>query len=132
MEENFKADLDRLIELFKKLREKDAFNNIMKDKEQLNNLNMVIDNYDMIKDNIPEDVAKMLGAPIRKLIIMLTEQLKDELQTIDVGNKQTNIIDSIENKDNELELIDKILTEGDLSNDDINNLLDRRNNLKKE
>ena len=130
MEENFKADLDRLIELFKKLRDKDVFETMMKDKDQLNNLNMVIDNYDMIKDNIPEDIAKMLGTPIRKLILMLTEQLKDELQTIDVGTKQTNIIDTVENKDNELELIDKILTESDLSDEDINNLLDRRNELK--
>jgi hypothetical protein len=130
MEENFKADLDRLIELFKKLRDKDVFETMMKDKEQLDNLNMVIDNYDMIKDNIPEDVAKMLGAPIRKLILMLTEQLKDELNVLDNNLEQSNITESIENKENELELIDKILGEGNLSDEDINNLLDRRNELK--
>jgi len=130
MEENFKADLDRLIELFKKLRDKDVFETMMKDKEQLDNLNMVIDNYDMIKDNIPDDVAKMLGAPIRKLILMLTEQLKDELNVLDDNPEKQNITESIENKENELELIDKILGEGNLSNEDINNLLDRRNELK--
>jgi len=130
MEENFKADLDRLIELFKKLRDKDVFETMMKDKEQLDNLNMVIDNYDMIKDNIPEDVAKMLGAPIRKLILMLTEQLKDELNVLDDNLEQSDITENIENKENELELIDKILGEGNLSDEDINNLLDRRNELK--
>ena len=130
MEENFKADLDRLIELFKKLRDKDVFETMMKDKEQLENLNMVIDNYDMIKDNIPDDVAKMLGAPIRKLILMLTEQLKDELNVLDDNPEKQNITESIENKENELELIDKILGEGNLSDEDINNLLDRRNELK--
>jgi len=117
MEENFKADLDKLIALFKKLREKKIFETMIKDKEQIKNLDMVINNYDMIKDNIPDDIAKQLGAPIRKLILMLTEQLKDEIDTVDKS-------------DNELELIDNILAEGDLSEDEINNLLDRRNELR--
>ena len=116
-EENFKADLDKLIILFKKLREKKIFETMMKDKDQIKNLDMVIDNYDMIKDNIPEDIAKQLGAPIRKLILMLTEELKDEINTV-------------ENSENELELIDNILSEGNLSEEEINNLLDRRNEIE--
>ncbi len=132
MEENFKADLDRLIELFKRLRDKEYFETMMKDKEQLDNLNMVIDNYDMIKENIPEEAAKMLGTPIRKLILMLTEQLKDEIELLDELPKNESITESIENKENELELIDEILGKSNLSDEDINNLLDRRNKLKNE
>jgi len=126
MKENFKADLDRLIELFKKLRNKEYFETMMKDKEQLDNLNLVIDNYDMIKENIPEEAAKMLGTPIRKLILMLTEQLKDEIELLD------ELPENESKPKDELVLIDNILSQENLSNDDINNLLDRRNKLKNE
>jgi hypothetical protein len=51
---------------------------------------------------------------------MLTEQLKDEINTED----------EVKNGENELEIIDNILTEGNLSDEEINNLLDRRNDLK--
>jgi hypothetical protein len=120
MEENFKADLDKLIALFKKLREKNIFESMIKDKEQIANIDMVIDNYNMIKDNIPDEVAAQLGKPIKTLILMLTEQLKDEINTED----------EVKNGENELEIIDNILTEGNLSDEEINNLLDRRNDLK--
>ena len=118
-DKDFKSDLDRLIELFKKLRQQSVFETMIKDKEQIKNLDMIIDNYDMIKDNIPDEIAESLGGPIKQLIMMLTEQLKDELETID-------------NPGNELDIIDNILSTGNLSNDDINNLLDRRNELKKK
>ena len=118
-DKNFKSDLDKLIHLFKKLRQKSVFETMIKDKEQIKNLDMIIDNYDMIKDNIPDSIAESLGEPIKQLILMLTEQMKDEMDTID-------------NSDNELDIIDNILGEGNLSNDDINNLLDRRNELKSD
>ena len=118
---DFKKNLDELIYVFKRLKDKEQFKTILNDDTQLKNIEMLINNYDFIKNNIPDDMLEDLGESIKELIIDLTKQLKQELKDID-DEQNSEII-------NDIEVIDKVLTNEDLSEDKINELLDKRNSL---
>ena len=125
MENNdFKNSLDELIEVFKRLKDKEQFKTILNNDTQLKNIEMLINNYDFIKNNIPDDILEDLGESIKELIIDLTKQLKQEL----------NEIDAEENKEyfDDINMIDNILASNDLSEDKINELLDKRNSLNND
>jgi len=122
MENNdFKNSLDELIVVFKRLKDKEQFKTILNNDTQLKNIEMLINNYDFIKDNIPDDILEDLGESIKELIIDLTKQLKQEL----------NEIDAEENKEylDDITMIDNVLASRDLTEDKINELLDKRNSL---
>ncbi len=118
---DFKNNLDELIEVFKRLKNKDYFKTMLNNDAQLKNIEMLINNYDFIKNNIPDDIQEDLGGNIKELIIDLTKQLKQELGDIDTE----------ENKEyfNDIDMIDNILTSRNLSENKINELLDKRNSL---
>ncbi|MBE9467370.1 MAG: hypothetical protein IMY72_03495, partial [Bacteroidetes bacterium] len=77
---SFRDNLDKLIELFKKIKDKskDKYVNDM-DKSFLMNFDMLINNYEMIKNNVPDEVLNEMGEPIKKYIYEMIEKLKDEL-----------------------------------------------------
>ena len=118
---DFKNNLDELIEVFKRLKNKEYFKTMLNNDAQLKNIEMLINNYDFIKNNIPDDIQEDLGGNIKELIIDLTKQLKQELGDIDTE----------ENKEyfNDIDMIDNILTSRNLSENKINELLDKRNSL---
>ena len=120
-DKDFKNNLDELIEVFKRLKDKKHFKTMLNNDAQLKNIEMLINNYDFIKNNIPDDILEDLGESIKELIIDLTKQLKQELGDIDTE----------ENKEyfDDINVIDNILTSNDLSEDKINELLDKRNSL---
>lgn len=118
---SIKENLDKLIGLFKKLR-----NNIMEgdmpemDRTYFKNLDMLVNNYEMIKDKLSDELIEQLGAPIKAMLSGLVEKLKEELGE-DAG-KRNNIEDNIRN-------IEKSLANEGLSDDEINKLLDKRSDL---
>ena len=120
-DKDFKNKLDELIKVFKRLKEKDHFKNIINNNAQLKNIEMLINNYDFIKNNISEDMLEDIGENIKSLIIDLTNQLKQEL-----GEAGTT--ESKESAD-DIGMIDSILTKDNLSENKINELLDKRNSL---
>jgi hypothetical protein len=122
MENNsFKNNLDELIEVFKRLKNKEQFKTMLNNETQLKNIEMLINNYDFIKNSIPDDILDDLGENIQEIIIDLTNQLKQELGEIETE----------ENKEyfNDIKMIDNILSEQNLPEDKINELLDKRNSL---
>ncbi len=118
---DFKNNLDELIEVFIRLKDKENFKTMLNDDAQLKNIEMLINNYDFIKNNIPDDILDELGESIKGLIVDLTKQLKQELGNVDQDDNKEFLDD--------INMIDNILTSNDLSEDKINELLDKRNSL---
>ncbi len=149
---NFIHQLDELIALFEKLKEKAAKEGLLfKDDPMYKNFELLTGNYKLIKDNIPPELIEEMGEPIKQMIIKMINQLKEELgisediTTNDIEKKSNlefvdpmieNIIsenpdDNLKDEgiDKELKRIDKLLKDGNLSEKEINNLLDRRAEL---
>jgi sugar-specific transcriptional regulator TrmB len=77
---NFRENLDNLIELFKKLREKSNQSEYKDlDPMLINNLDSLIRNYDMVKDSFPDEMLNKIGAPIQGIIEQAISQLKEQL-----------------------------------------------------
>ncbi len=120
-ENPFIKDLDKLISLFKKFRNKTMEENIPGfDKHFFQSFDMIVDNYEMIKDQIPEDYITQIGEPLRQMIQNMIEQLQDELG--EEINSKPEVFNSIK-------AIDEMLKSPDLSSLDIDLLLDKRTSL---
>lgn len=119
----FANKLDELILLFEKLKVK-ATNEgiILKDDPLYANFEMLANNYRLIKHNLPEDLLQEISEPIKEIITQMVDQLRSEMGA-SVQDEETDII-----KD-ELKDIDKLLKRGDLSETEINDLLDKRAEL---
>jgi len=131
MEDNntFRENLDKLIELFKKIKEKskDKYSDDM-DKSFLMNVDMLINNYEMIKNNVPDEVLNEMGEPIKKYITEVIEKLKEELG--EDFNDDIETINEIIEIENSIEEIDKLLTNPKLTPKEIDDLLDKRQQVK--
>lgn len=114
--------LDELIALFEKLREK-ATNEgiIIKNDPLYQNFELLAGNYKMIKNNIPEELIEELGEPIKDIITEMVMQLKKDLGINDQAEKF--------GVDEELKAIDHLLKQGNLSEKEMNELLDKRTSL---
>lgn len=121
----FLKKLDELIVLFEQLREKATREGIIIKNDPLyQNFELLAGNYKMIKNSIPEDLIEELGQPIKDIITEMVEQLKKDLGIQDESKKSTV-------KD-ELSAIDDLLSKTNLSENEINDLLDRRASLNND
>jgi hypothetical protein len=121
----FLSKLDELIFLFAKLREKAANEGVILQKDPLyQNFELLTRNYQLIKNNIPEGLIEEMGAPMIEIISQMVDQLKKDLG-VEVNNKKVDL-------KQELEDIDALLKNQKLSENDINNLLDKRASINKE
>ncbi len=118
----FIIKLDELIMLFEKLREKATQEGIIIKNDPLyQNFELLAGNYKLIKNSIPEELIEELGEPIRGIISEMVEQLKNDLG-INLNDKKSNL-------EVELNSIDQLLKKGNLSESEINDLLDKRTSL---
>lgn len=117
----FLKKLDELIALFEKLRDKATKEGIILQNDPMyKNFELLAGNYKMIKHNIPDDLIEEIGEPIKDMITELIAQLKMDLNITDDNN--SNISD-------ELQQIDQLLKSGNLTENEINDLLDQRSKL---
>lgn len=123
-EGNFLIQLDELIALFEKLRMKATKEGVILEDDPLyKNFELLAGNYKLIKNNIPPDLIEEMGAPIKDMITQMVNQLKQELgEDIKTDNSKGSM-------QNELNKIDELLTSKNLSEDEINRLLDKRTDL---
>ena len=77
---SFEDDLEKLIRLFKRLKDKSA-NQLFTDFDQtlVQNLDFMIKNYETFKNNIPADFLKQMGEPFQQMLRQVIEQLEEEL-----------------------------------------------------
>ena len=127
----FRENLDKLIELFKKIKEKskNKYVNDM-DKSLLMNFDMLINNYEMIKNNVPDEVLNEMGEPIKKYISEIIERLKTELEENSKDDVET--VNEIIEIENSVEQIDELLKTPNISTNKIDELLDQRQQIKIE
>lgn len=124
---SFREKLDTLIELFKKVREKSLNEDIPGvDKSFFQNFDFVLNNYEMIKNQLSDEMLEQFGTPIQTIIENLIRQLKEEL------GDDFSTSEPMKELSSDLDDINSLLTSPDLSNDQINELLDKRANILSE
>ncbi len=122
---SFKQNLDQLIKLFKKLKDRTSVNDIPGiDKMMYQNFDMFLNNYEMMKDRLSDELLSQFGEPIRVIIADLVKRLKEELGEVEHIEEKQEII-------NDIGKIDKLLKNPKLSEEEINRLLDERKVISK-
>lgn len=122
---SFKQNLDQLIKLFKKLKDRTSVNDIPGiDKMMYQNFDMFLNNYDMMKDRLSDELLSQFGEPIRVIIADLVKRLKEELGEVEHIEEKQEII-------NDIEKVDELLKNPKLSEEEINRLLDERKVISK-
>ncbi len=119
---NLIQKLDELIGLFQQLKERATKEGIIVRNDALyQNFDLLVSNYQMMKDNLPQGLIEEMAAPLKNMISELIDQLKKELGSEIVATKSKTV--------RELENIDQLLSSGKLNEEQINQLLDERAKL---
>lgn len=125
----FHQNLDELIHLFKKVKEnqkKYEFKDI--DITFLADFEILLNNYDLVKESVPPEMLDNLGAPIKELIEELVLQLKKELENaVELAKIDANVDET--ELHNDLNHVVELLKQDDLTVAEIDFLLDRRTEL---
>ena len=134
MQDNeFKKELDELFRLFKKLVEKKDLNEVPGvDKFMLQQFQFFFSNYDNMKDQIADQLQGQFGDSVKEMVKTLVQQLKEELDEDDLLNlseTEEEPLISIEGVSETTFEIDKLLKNPDLTEEQINELLDKRAQL---
>ncbi len=131
-DEKFNKDLDELFRLFKKLVETKSLDDIPGvDGMMLKQFQFFFSNYENMKDQIGQQLQGQFGEPVKQMVSDLVKQLRDQL-----GEDEFTLIEeeevpvvNIDEGGLTVGEIDKMLTNPDLSEDQINELLDKRAEL---
>ena len=138
-ERSFHDNLDLLIKLLRKLKDKSALENIPGMPQMFfTNFDFVINNYEIMKNQISDQLLSQFGEPIKQMVAEMVEQLKEEVgdefdMDIEVvEEKKEPIIDleGVTGQGDAIKKIDDLLKKPGLSEEEINNLLDERSKLK--
>jgi len=136
-DENFKKDLDELFRLFNKLIKDRPIEDVPGlNQGMLRQFEFFFSNYENMKDQISQQLQGQFGEPVKEMVKGLIQQLKEELgeddflETIDEEDELIldDEIKKIEGK-SEREKIDELLKTPGLTEEQIDELLDRRSNL---
>ncbi|NQT76666.1 MAG: hypothetical protein HQ565_03055 [Bacteroidetes bacterium] len=131
---SFNENLDLLIKLFKKLKEKTSLNDLHGiDKTFYQNFEYLLSNYENMRDQLSEELLDKFGEPVKGMIASLVDQLKNELgDDISELNLDEEPLKEDIQIPNDLVKIDQMLKNPDLSEEELNKLLDERSRLAKE
>lgn len=129
---SFSENLDQLIELLRKLKDKSHFEGMPGvPKMFVMNFDFFLQNYERMKDQITDQLLQQFGEPIKQMVADMVEQLKEAVdedfipevespkpQAIITGSKRT------------VTEIDQLLKNPALTEQEIDRLLDERSRLK--
>ena len=127
---SFNENLDLLIKLFKRLKDKASFDDMPGiDKTFYQNFEYLLSNYENMREQLSEELLSKFGEPVKGMIASLVEQLKMELGD-DIGDLELDdeTEEVIEIPD-DISRIDELLKNPALSDEEINRLLDERSRL---
>jgi len=129
---SFNENLDLLIKLFKRLKDKASFDDMPGiDKTFYQNFEYLLSNYENMRDQLSEELLSKFGEPVKGMIASLVEQLKMELGD-DIGDLDLDDEAKEEIKiPDDIAKIDEMLKKPDLTDEEINKLLDERSRLVK-
>lgn len=130
-ERSFNENLDLLIKLFKKLKERTSIDELHGiDKSFYQNFEFLLSNYENMREQLSEELLDKFGEPVKAMIANLVEQLKVEL-----GDDFSDLDNELREKKteitvpNDLEKIDEMLKNADLSGEEVDKLLDERSKI---
>lgn len=133
-DEKFKQDLDELFRLFKKLVETESLDNVPGvDSMMLKQFQFFFSNYETMKDQIGAQLQGQFGEPVKQMVSTLVKQLRTQL-----GEEEYTKIEEVENISPILKIenvqptiqeIDMMLKNPNLTEEQVNELLDKRANL---
>lgn len=134
-DEQFKKDLDELFRLFKKMVENKSLDDVPGvNKMMLQQFQFFFSNYENMKEQIADQLQGQFGDSVKDMVKTLVQQLKEELGEDDLlifeEEEETPIL-SIDEAGNDIAKIDELLSNPGLSEEQVNELLDKRANLQK-
>lgn len=145
--EDLKKQIDELFRLFRKVMEKYPPEDVPgMDKAQLEQLKAYLSQYDSVKDQFSVEMFGMMDSGMaRQFISMLTNKLREQLgEDADIEEVTENHIKGVEAKERAFEslktgenyqtlidAIDEQLKNPDLTEDEVDALLDKRQKLKR-
>ena len=123
---SFNENLDLLIKLFKRLKDKASFDDMPGiDKTFYQNFEYLLGNYENMREQLSEELLSKFGEPVKAMIAGLVEQLKmelgDDIGDLDLDETEEEII-----VPDDVAKIDELLKNPGLSDEEINKLLDER------
>ena len=127
---SFNENLDLLIKLFKRLKDKASFDDMPGiDKTFYQNFEYLLSNYENMRDQLSEELLSKFGEPVKGMIASLVEQLKmelgDDIGDLDLDEEMKDVIVVPD----DISKIDEMLKNPELSDEEINKLLDERSRL---
>ena len=132
-DENFKKELDELFHLFKKVVENRDFSDMPgMDQFMMQQLQLLFSNYDQMKDKIADQLEGQFGNSIKDMVHTLVLQLREEVGENELltGQKEEEKPKvTIDEKEIDIAKIDELLKNPDLTEEQVNKLLDRRAEL---
>ncbi len=129
-ERSFNENLDLLIKLFKKLKERTSIDELHGiDKTFYQNFEFLLSNYENMRDQLSEELLDKFGEPVKAMIANLVDQLKREL-----GDDISDLDHEEEQKPeikipDDLKEIDEMLKRPGLTEEEVNKLLDERSRI---
>jgi hypothetical protein len=132
---SFSENLDLLIKLLRKLKDKSHFEGMPGvPKMFVSNFDFFLQNYERMKDQISAQLLQQFGEPIKQMVADMVEQLKEELDEESLGDLTAAEPEApvITGHKMTIQDIDELLKKPGLSEDEIDRLLDERKKLKSE
>jgi hypothetical protein len=118
--EKFEKEFDELIALLKKIRTMADNGHLQKiDVDFVDECNILLDNYQLIKSTLNPDLIKVVGNPIFEMVQEFITTLKQELLQVYRENNGNPDLD-------EMRELDEMLNKPNLSVEDIDAILDKR------
>jgi hypothetical protein len=131
-ERSFNENLDILIKLLRKIKDKSQFQKIPGLPPMFFvNFDYFISNYEQMKDQISDQLLQQFGEPIKQIVADMIEHLQSELgEEVMIDEKENETPEIITGHKKTIEEIDELLKNPDLTSEEIDKLLDERKNLQ--
>lgn len=133
-ERSFNENLDLLIRLLRKIKDKSQFQNIPGLPPMFFvNFDYFISNYEQMKQQISDQLLQQFGEPIKQIVADMVEHLQSELgENIVLEEEAEEEPPVITGQKKSVEEIDEMLRKPGLSDEEIDRLLDERKKAKSE
>ena len=139
MQESFAENINRLIELFSKIKER-ADKGMIEglDPAFIQNLDLLVRNYQMMRNQLPDEVINQMGEPIKEMIAQMIDKLNVEFAedhsftiTEEIKKAEDPSVEKLSTED-QIKQIDARLSKPGLTSKELDELLDKRAGLQRE
>jgi hypothetical protein len=129
---SFSENLDLLIKLLRRMKDKSHFEGMPGvPKMFVMNFDFFLQNYEKMKDQISAQLLQQFGEPIKQMVADMVEQLQEELDSgVIPETEPEESMPVITGQKRTVEEIDNLLKNPDLTQEEIDKLLDERHQLK--